>query len=128
MAVAGYPDVIVLLDVLRILHVVADEHLADVENRFLACALLYDMHELTDALHEDVVTTDFLNLCVGRFYVEHGRQVIRTNGRLSEEVTCLISSTGLHGEEMIGADLDILATRLQVVGLEVTVVPSVAFR
>ena len=92
LAIAGYPDIIAFFDVLRILHVLADKHLIDVKDRSLAGALLYDLQELTDALHEYGIATDMLDLGVAGFDVKDWGQVVRAYDGVFQEMACLFGN------------------------------------
>ena len=90
LAVAGYPYVVVLLDVGGVVHVVVDEHLADIQYGPHAGTLFHDVHKGTYALHQHVVAAYLLDLRVGRFHVEHRREVPLTDDAVAQEVLCLL--------------------------------------
>lgn len=75
LSVAGYPDIVFLFDVLRMVHVMVDETLADVKDGTHACSLFHDIHEDPDALHQLFVTSDSAYLGIRRLHVKNGRKV-----------------------------------------------------
>ena len=76
-AVAGYPDVVALLDVGSVGHVAVDETLVDVENGLHACAPFHILHEDADAAQQLFGTTYLAYLGICGLHVQDGREVVR---------------------------------------------------
>ena len=85
-SVAGYPHVVILLDIGGILHVFVDEHLVDIQDGSHVGAPFDVVHKGTDAPHQFLVATNGIDLCVGGFYVEHRWKVTVAEQRVIDEI------------------------------------------
>ena len=119
--VAGYPDVVALLDVVGAAHVAVDERLTDVENGAHAGTSLHILQKDAYAAHQHLVAANAPYVGIRRLHVEHRWEVALPEQRVVDEVAGLQLGRRLEREEVVGTHADALALGLGVIAQEVAV-------
>lgn len=120
-AIAGYPNLVVALDVVGIGEVTVHERLADIENRRAAGALFDNAEPCANLVKHDLGASHGVYLTGVGFHVEHGRQVAFVEASVADEVVGLICCAAFRGEKMVGAAEDAVIANLCVVVIVVAV-------